>query len=71
MLAVYFSAKVNAVEDQFTGYNPKTIEDLGSITLITKGAHPLSRVKNRMEILAYYVNEGISPVTVRPLEVLN
>lgn len=60
MLAVYFSAKLNAVEDQFIGYNSKTIEDLRNIALITKGAHPLSRVKNRMEILAYFVNNGIS-----------
>ena len=60
MLAVYFSAKLNAVEDQFIGYNSKTIEDLRNIALITKGAHPLSRVKNRMEILTYFVNNGIS-----------
>lgn len=60
MLVVYFSAKLNAVEDQFIGYNSKTIEDLRNIALITKGAHPLSRVKNRMAILAYFVNNGIS-----------
>lgn len=41
-------------------YNSKTIEDLRNIALITKGAHPLSRVKNRMAILAYFVNNGIS-----------
>lgn len=60
MLSVYFSAKLNAVEDQFKGYHQKTIEDLRSIALITKGAHSLARVKNRMKILAYFVNNGIS-----------
>ncbi len=71
MLAVYFSAKLNAVEDQFVGYNSKTIEDLRSIALITKGAHPLNRVKNRMEILAYFVNNGISNKSYCSLNVID
>lgn len=69
MLTVYFSAKLNAVEDRFVGYNPKTIEDLRNIALITKGAHTLSRVKNRMEMLAYFVNNGISKETYCPIQV--
>lgn len=69
MLTVYFSAKLNAVEDKFSGYNTKTIEDLRNIALITKGAHPLTRVKNRMQILSYFVNNGITKESYCPIEV--
>ena len=55
-LSVFFSAKLNAVEEEFAGWNEKSIEELRSIALLTKGAHPKKRVLNRMEILAFYVN---------------
>ena len=71
MLAVFFSAKLDAVQNQFNGFNKKTIEDLRNIALITKGAHPLSRVKNRMEILAFFVNGGINCNAVCEIEILN
>lgn len=54
--SVFFSAKANVIEDTYQGYNEKVIEELRYIALLTKGAHSLARVKNRMEILAYYVN---------------
>ena len=69
-LAVFFSAKLNAVEDQFVGANEKVISDLRSIALITKGAHPLSRVENRMDILAFYVNNGYMPSTPSPIDLI-
>ena len=57
-LTVFFSAKLNAVEDEFSGFNESIIEEMRTIALLTKGAHPLNRVKNRMEILAHYINYG-------------
>ena len=55
-LSVFFSAKANVVEEEYKGYDTKVIEEFRYIALLTKGAHSLARVKNRMEILAYYVN---------------
>lgn len=69
-LAVFFSAKLNAVEEEFNGANKRVIEELRNIALLTKGAHPISRVKNRMEILAHYVNEGYEENKPSKIEVL-
>lgn len=55
-LSVFFSAKANVVEEEYVGYSSKVIEEFRYVALLTKGAHPLQRVKNRMEILAYYIN---------------
>lgn len=55
-LSVFFSAKPNVIEDEFQGYNKDIIEDFRYIALLTKGGHSLSRVENRMQILAYYIN---------------
>lgn len=59
-LTVFFSAKLNAVEEEFNGYNKILIEEMRSIALLTKGAHPINRVRNRMEILAHYVNNDLT-----------
>lgn len=57
-LSVFFSAKANVVEDEYYGYSSTVIEEMRLIALLTKGAHHLSRVENRMQILAYYVNNS-------------
>lgn len=55
-LSVFFSAKANVVEEEFKGYSNAVIEEMRYIALLTKGAHHLARVQNRMKILAYYIN---------------
>ena len=55
-LSAFFSAKANVVEETYQGYSEEVIEELRYIALLTKGGHSLSRVDNRMSILAYYVN---------------
>lgn len=55
-LSVFFSAKANAVEYGFKNISKDVIEEFRHIALLTKGGHPLIRVENRMEILAYYIN---------------
>ena len=54
--SVFFSAKANVVEQEYTGYSNSVIEEMRLIALLTKGGHPLSRVENRMKMLAYYIN---------------
>lgn len=56
-LSVFFSAKANVVEQEFFGYSKEVIEEMRLIALLTKGGHSLARVKNRMQILSYYVND--------------
>ena len=41
--------------EEFKGYSNTVIEEYRAIALISKGAQSLERVKNRMEILTYYV----------------
>lgn len=55
-LSVFFSAKANVVEREYTGYSNDVIEEMRLIALLTKGGHSLARVENRMTILSYYVN---------------
>ena len=55
-LSVFFSAKANVVEEEYAGYSKEVIEEMRLIALLTKGGHSLARVENRMEILAYYIN---------------
>lgn len=57
-LSAFFSAKTNVEEQTFKGYSKEVMEEYRNIALITKGGHPITRVKNRMEILAYYVNNA-------------
>ena len=62
-LSVFFSAKANVVEEEYAGYSNEVIEEMRLIALLTKGGHSLSRVENRMEILAYYINNANTKTT--------
>lgn len=55
-LSVFFSAKANVIEEQYAGYSKNVIEEFRFIALLTKGGHSLNRVQNRMDMLAYYIN---------------
>lgn len=55
-LSSFFSAKSKAAENEFKNYKVEVLEEMRCIALITKGSHSLSRVKNRMQILAHYIN---------------
>lgn len=69
-LSAFSSAKADSVSETFYGYSDEVIEEYRLLALISKGAHSLRRVENRMEILAYYVNDftnqtkpsGIQPI---------
>lgn len=69
-LSAFSSAKADSVSEAFYSYSPAVIEEYRLLALISKGGHSLKRVKNRMEILAYYVNDftnktepsGIQPI---------
>lgn len=69
-LSAFSSAKADSVERTFHGYSQPVIEEYRLLALISKGGHSFKRVKNRMEILAYYVNDftnqtqpsGIDPI---------
>lgn len=54
-LSVFFSSKPDVVQKEFEGYSNEIIEELRSVALISRGAQTIERVKNRMEILAYYI----------------
>lgn len=54
-LSVFFSSKPDVVKQEFENYSNEVIEEFRAIALISKGAQTLERVKNRMQILAYYV----------------
>lgn len=56
-LSVFFSAKANVIEEEYKGFSKDVIEEMRYIALLTKGGHSLSRVENRMQILAHYINE--------------
>lgn len=55
-LSVFFSAKANVIHVEYAGYSDQVIEEMRLVALLTKGGHSLPRVENRMQILAYYVN---------------
>lgn len=55
-LSVFFSAKANVINEEFAEYSANVIDELRLVALLTKGGHPLSRVENRMQILAHYIN---------------
>ncbi len=57
-LSVFFSTKPDIEEQEFEGYTDEVIKEFRSIALISKGAQSLERVKNRMKILAYYVEHA-------------
>ena len=56
-LSAFSSAKADSILDTFYGYSDEVIEEYRLLALISKGAHSFRRVRNRMEILAYYVND--------------
>ena len=58
-LAAFFSARAGVVEQEYNGFSREVIEELRYVALLTKGGHSLIRVDNRMDILAYYVNNDI------------
>ena len=47
------------IEQEFDGFSREIVEELRYVALLTKGGHSLLRVENRMDILAYYVNNDI------------
>lgn len=55
-LSSFSSAKADSIKAAFQGYSTEVIEELRLIALISKGGHSFKRVKNRMEILACYIN---------------
>lgn len=55
-LSVFFSAKANVLEEEYYGYDDAIVSEMRLIALLSKGGHSLSRVENRLNILAYYVN---------------
>lgn len=55
-LSAFSSAKADSVLSAFSGYSEEVIEEYRLLALISKGGHSLKRVENRMQILAYYVN---------------
>ena len=69
-LSAFSSAKADSVMCAFAGYSEQVIEEYRLLALISKGGHSYKRVENRMQILAYYVNNfdnkiepsGIVPV---------
>lgn len=70
-LSVFFSAKANVIEEAFKEIPASVIEEMRYVALLTKGGHSISRVENRMKILAYYVNNDSnlhSPSGIRLLE---
>lgn len=70
LLSAFSSAKADSVQCAFSGYSKAVIEEYRLLALISKGGHSYKRVENRMQILAYYVNNfdnkveasGIIPV---------
>ncbi len=69
-LSAFSSAKADSVKKAFHGYSEAVIEEYRLLALISKGGHSYKRVKNRMEILAYYVNNfdnKVKPSGIRPV----
>ncbi len=70
-LSVFFSAKANVIEEEYIGFSQSVIDEMRFIALLTKGGHSLSRVENRMQILAYYINNDQTntiPSNIRLIE---
>ena len=69
-LSAFSSAKADRVELTFHGYTKPVIEEYRLLALISKGGHSFKRVENRMQILAYYVNDfsnQIQPSGIIPI----
>lgn len=57
-LSAFFSAKANIEDEVFKDYSIEVRNELRYIALLSKGAHSIDRVRNRMEMLAYYINNN-------------
>lgn len=69
-LSAFSSAKADSVACAFAGYSEQVIEEYRLLALISKGGHSYKRVENRMQILAYYINNfdnKIEPSGIVPL----
>ena len=69
-LSAFSSAKADSVGLMFHGYSEPVIEEYRLLALISKGGHSFKRVQNRMQILAYYVNDfsnQIKPSGIEPI----
>ncbi len=55
-LSAFSSAKADSVMRVFSGYSDAVVEEYRLLALISKGGHSYKRVENRMQILAYYIN---------------
>lgn len=69
-LSAFSSAKADSVNQMFDGYSPAVIEEYRLLALISKGGHTLKRVRNRMEILAYYIcdfSNKTEPSGIQPI----
>lgn len=69
-LSSFSSAKADSVKKMFHGYTEDVIEEYRLLALISKGGHSFNRVKNRMEILAYYINDfdnKVRPSGIKPI----
>lgn len=68
-LSAFNSAKLDILSTTFEGYSEEVIEEFRLITLLSKGSHNYNRVKNRMEILSYYVNNFDRDCRRRPSKI--
>lgn len=69
-LSAFSSAKADSVMSAFHGYSDAVVEEYRLLALISKGGHLFKRVENRMQILAYYINNfdnKIQPSGIKPL----
>lgn len=58
------------MESGFKDVPKDVVEEFRHIALLTKASHPLIRVENRMEILAYYVNNHDKKLIASGIEVI-
>ena len=69
-LSSFSSAKADQLRLTFSGFSNEVIEEYRLMALISNRRHTYKRVKNRMEILAYYVNDFKNqtiPSGIRPI----
>lgn len=69
-LSSFSSAKPNIINETFNGFSQDVIEEYRLLALISKGSHKLDRVRNRMQILAYYINNENCIVTSSSIEAI-
>ena len=62
-LAAFASAKANQIKETFEGYSSDVVDEYRLLAQISVRRQPYKRVKNRMSILAYYVNNSSNKAT--------